>query len=531
MSAEISRRGFITGAAALGGAAAASVMFSTRALAEEDAVKWDEEADVVIVGAGAAGLSAAVTTCYEGLGTAIVLEVANETEAGGNSRVCGQGVFCPKTVEAAVAYQTACNASYKVPEDLMQSWAENICENVDWMTKAVGFEAQEMGTAEFPEYDETGDVVWYAHQGKGPWAHTWQLFLDKCVELGVPIHYNSRATTLLRNEDGEICGVGTEGGKNYHALKGVILAAGGFENNQEMMDTYMEIGFPGYRAQGTPWNRGDGIKLAQSAGADLWHMNNVSGNGLELQVISPDDDKAISSVNFFESDFIFITQDGYRFMNEDATARHGKVYRAGTWCGRTMPEKCFVIMGQDTFDNMLTGSGGFYARTDGYDVAKSGQDLLDRGILTKCETVADIAALTGAPQEHIQETLDAYAGYAETGVDLDYHREVPFDEDNPAFVNTNVTQSASSGDGIDAVNPPYYVGRLFGSVLNTQGGPKRGAKGEVLDVNGDPIPRLFAAGEMGCIYAYLYNLGGNFSEAISSGRLAARSAGALEPLE
>ena len=54
--------------------------------------------------------------------------------------------------------------------------------------------------------------------------------------------------------------------------------------------------------------------------------------------------------------------------------------------------------------------------------------------------------------------------------------------------------------------------------------------GEVLDVEGNPIPRLYAAGEMGCIYGYAYNLGGNFSEAISSGRLAARSISALEPI-
>ena len=65
-------------------------------------------------------------------------------------------------------------------------------------------------------------------------------------------------------------------------------------------------------------------------------------------------------------------------------------------------------------------------------------------------------------------------------------------------------------------------------VINSQGGPKRDAKGGVVDVAGNAIPRLFAAGEMGCIYPYKYNVGGNFSEAISSGRLAARSAAALE---
>ena len=66
------------------------------------------------------------------------------------------------------------------------------------------------------------------------------------------------------------------------------------------------------------------------------------------------------------------------------------------------------------------------------------------------------------------------------------------------------------------------------TLLNTQGGPRRSAKGEVLDIEGKPIPRLYAAGEMGPVYAFLYNGGGNLSEGMASGRIAVRNAGALE---
>ena len=66
----------------------------------------------------------------------------------------------------------------------------------------------------------------------------------------------------------------------------------------------------------------------------------------------------------------------------------------------------------------------------------------------------------------------------------------------------------------------FTAPRLRWASLNTQGGAKRNGASQVLDLNGQPIPRLFSAGEFGSIYAYMYNGGGNISEAVSSGRIA-----------
>ncbi len=528
MSAEISRRNFVTGstAAVIGAAALAPAI---AAVADEAQESWEAEADIVIVGGGNAGFAALATTYCEDLGSALLLEVAPEEQVGGNSRVSGQGVFCPKTVEAAIDYQTKCNGAYVVDEELMRAWAENICENVEWMEENVGFEAVEKGGAEFPEYDETGDIVWYAHQGMGPWEHTWKLLVDAAAEYDAPVYYDARALRLVKDADGNICGVECEDGRRFKANKGVVLACGGFEANQEMMNNYMEIGFPGYRNQGTPWNRGDGIKMAQSAGADLWHMNNVSGNTLQVRS-DPNNEQATTKFSFKSEDYIYMTSDGYRFANEKATARHGKVYRAGTWAGAIMPEVSYIVAGEDAFQTLACGGSGWYGRMEADTQLTTGEELLSAGLCTKCETVAELAEAIGASEEHVAASLELYNGYAETGVDLDYHREMPFDDDNPAFTNTEANDDSDQIELV-AINAPYYVVRMYGSVLNTQGGPRRGAKGEVLDVEGNPIPRLYAAGEMGCVYGYAYNLGGNFSEAISSGRLAARSCSALEALE
>ena len=535
MEQELTRRGFLAGTAMLGaGALAAGMMGCSSsdtgtAQAVEDDIAWEAEADLVIVGGGNAGFAALTTAYHENLGSALLLEAAPEEESGGNSRVSGQGVFCPKTVDSAITYQNKCNGSYRVPDELMRAWAENICENVDWMTEAIGFDPVEKGSAEFPEFDDgTGNIVWYAHEGKGPWEHTWKLLVEASAEYDAPVYYDTRAMRLVKNAEGIICGVECEDGRCFKANKGVILACGGFENNPDMMNTYMEIGFPGYSIQGTPWNRGDGIKMAMSAGADLWHMNNVSGNTLQIRTHSKDDDLSTTKMTLKSNDYIYVCNDGSRFANENEKARHGKVYRAGTWAGMVMPEVSWCIMSQEAFDGMSCGSSGYYGRVKEAEQLKTGPELLKAGLCDKCDTVSDLAAATGIPEEHLAVTIDTYNGYVEAGADPDFHREIPVDVDNPAFANTEET--ASEHVALLPITAPYYVVKMFPTVLNTQGGPKRGTKGEVLDVEGNPIPRLYSAGEMGCIYGYAYNLGGNFSEAISSGRLAARSASALDSL-
>lgn len=538
---RITRRKFLAGTAVLGSAMAAGMLGCSSsgdkkaATAEagsgsvDPSISWESEADIVIVGGGNAGYSALLTAYCEDLGTALLLEAAPEEEQGGNSRVSGQGVFCPKTVEAAIEYQNKCNGSYVVPDELMQAWAENICENVDWLTEVAGFDAVEKGGPEFPEYDDgTGNVVWYAHEGKGPWEHTWKLLVDAVAEYNPEVYFDTRAVRLVKNPNGEICGVECEDGRCFKANKGVILACGGFENNPDMMNTYMEIGFPGYGPQGTPWNRGDGIKMAMSAGADLWHMNNVSGNTLQIRTHSKDDDTSTTKFTLKTNDYIYISNDGSRFANESESARHGKVYRAGTWAGAVMPEVSWLIMSQSAFDGMSCGSSGFFGRVKEDEQLKTGAELVEAGLCDKCETIADLAKATGISEEHLAITIEAYNGYAEAGLDPDFHREIPSDPDNPAFANTEET--GAEHVELLPITAPYYVCQMFGTVLNTQGGPKRSAKGEVLDVEGQPIKRLYSAGEMGCIYGYAYNLGGNFSEAISSGRLAARSCSALDSL-
>ena len=82
-------------------------------------------------------------------------------------------------------------------------------------------------------------------------------------------------------------GVLTEDGRAFKANKAVVMACGGFEYNQTMMNMANTVGFSGIRGTGGWFNRGDGVKMVQALGAELWNMNNFSGNRIAIKIVDP----------------------------------------------------------------------------------------------------------------------------------------------------------------------------------------------------------------------------------------------------
>ena len=150
----------------------------------------------------------------------------------------------------------------------------------------------------------------------------------------------------------------------------------------------------------------------------------------------------------------------------------------------------------------------------------------------------ELAELTGIDAANLSKTLDTY-----NNVYVANQKDEEFGRGTGIYSNfggmAGMESISLDSEDVEVVAPfdlqpitaPFYATPLPGSMHNTQGGPKRGADGSVLKPGAVAVPRLYAAGEMGTIYAYSYNGGGNVSEAMSSGRLAARSIGALESWE
>lgn len=540
---NVNRREFVKGTALASAAVAGAGLLSASAYAAEKATpdtQWTDEADVVIVGTGCAGLSAACTMDLDDLGSCLVLEVAPKEMRGGNSSATAGIIFSPDSVDAAIEYQTALNAGYDLPQDVMQAWAEELCANLDWMREHFGceFKPCEQGTwgiqGEYPFMPRAQECPSY-NVTEGT---TWNVFATKFDELDVPTYYETRATKLIVNEAGEVVGVATEDGRNFKAHKGVLLATGGFEADPEMMRSYLPTGYTDTLGKGSWYNRGDGIKMAQALGAQLWHMNNVSGAALGLKAATSDEYDARTWTRWATHDYIFVDDRAHRFMDEDVLytemLRHGKQYRRGCFTESALPTGAWAIFGDAEFNSgkciFSTSSFAAMKAVDGR--FTTNQEGLDADVIVKCDTVEELAEACGLDATVLAGTIDEYNAMVDAGEDTYFGRGKAKNEYSELMTMPGNEDGEVAREAFDLVRieAPFYATPLVGTVLNTQGGPKRSANCEVLDVFDQPIPRLYAAGEMGCEYAYVYNVGGNIAEAISSGRRAARVIAALEPV-
>ena len=160
---------------------------------------WDVEADVVVVGFGAAGVAASVTARDLGV-EVVILEKAPEGQHGGNTRVAGQGYMNTTSAEDAAAYLTALCGPYTVPEEMVQVWADEMGRNNQWL-EGLGGDPQEhqhppVGI-EFPDLPGA-DCVHKFHDGPTyGYSYTWKRFESLVKQRPIPILYETPARELI----------------------------------------------------------------------------------------------------------------------------------------------------------------------------------------------------------------------------------------------------------------------------------------------------------------------------------------------
>ena len=482
--------------------------------------KWDKEADVVIVGFGGAGAAAAITA--QDLGARVLmLEKAPEGEEGGNTRIAGQGYLQVDEVDKAATYLNALCGPYPVPQTIVRTWATEVHGNNDWVT-SIGGDPQEHQHQpegiEFPELPgadcahkfHNGDILGY--------SNTWKFFESAVKRRPIEILYESPGCELI--QDGitkEILGVRAEQrGKRLYmkARKAVVLTCGGFENNQEMIRNYLP-GLPYCYTSGTPYNNGDGIKMAQLVGADLWHMNNYAGPSMALKVQGYKTPFSMTALHFSHEQaggMIVVGPDANRFCDEKFKTRHGKIKRSGLW--GPMPVPCPMHM---VFDHALFTCGPLYDKKpvsgwgrimERYDWSADNSAEMQRGWIKRADTVEALASSLGLNPNSLEQSIQRWNRNCASGNDPEFGRSrmlVPFGK------------------------PPFYAIELSPSMLNTQGGPRRNERGQIVRPDDTPIPRLYSAGELGSIYSYLYQGTGNIGECLAFGRISARNAVAESP--
>ena len=348
--------------------------------------------------------------------------------------------------------------------------------------------------------------------------NTWKRFESLVKERPIPTLYETPGKELIQHDKTkEILGVRAQRRDEsiyVKARKGVVLTCGGFENNQQMIRNYLP-GIPHCYTSGSPYNEGDGITMAMSVGADLWHMNNYAGPSMALKVPEIRTSFSMQALHFSKKlpgGMIVVGPDGRRFTDEKYRTRHGKIPVTGGWLPLSTPCPMFMI-----FDHALYSAGPLYDKhpshgwtqiIERYEWSEDNSAELAKGWIKTAASLPALACSLRLDPDMLTETVGLWNRYCEAQHDPDFGRTLMMEP---------------------VVEPPFYAVELSPSMLNTQGGPRRNENGQIVRPNGSPIPRLYSAGELGSIYSYLYQGTGNIGECLAFGRVSGRNAAAEEP--
>jgi succinate dehydrogenase/fumarate reductase flavoprotein subunit len=493
--------------------------------------KWDEEADLVIVGFGGAGACAAIAAHDKGA-EVLIVEKAPEEYAGGNTNVAGGGVNIPDRTgdDIAQRYYDLCWGTS--PAEMAADVAEALA-GVPEQLRGWGltFEVSRPGSEASPY------SLWNALPGPpgyeecGAGREIWQPLKALVLDKGIEVMYETPVKELIQNPaTKEVLGVIAEAqGKKVYlkANKGVVLACGGYEANYEMQGYFH---FPGVKLYpwGSPYNTGDGIHMATAAGADLWHMASVEWGS--PAIIEPSEEYGVSIAipdMISPGNFIYVNKYGKRFMDEGKMLIHHKgtlelTHFEDTRAVEEYSNLPFYYVFDDTWKSagpvgwqqpVATMTGGAPMLWNGihrtYVWSDDNEAEIAKGWIKKGNTLEELATNLGIDAAGLQETITRYKGFCAAEEDADFARR--------------------SRNLVPLETPPYYGMKMGLSLINTQGGPKHNGKSQTLDKDNKPIPRLYSAGECGSYFGFIYPGGSNLAEAFAFGRIAGEHAAALEP--
>jgi fumarate reductase flavoprotein subunit len=484
---SLNRRDFVKVTALGAGSAAFVGLDATTAMAKVPE-KWDQEADVIVIGAGGAGLSAAATLAAAHK-TVIVME--KTPVMGGSSLICGGALtFAGTDMQVAANIKDSnellakdlmtVGANMNVP-GLVKAYTDNQLETYEWL-KQSGVKFLQVGIA-------SGMSVPRAHYVIPP--DLLKVLSDQAKANGAKILMGVAATRLVQDEKtGDICGVMAErnGRKSYyHGRSGVILASGGFCYSKDLLMRFVPEITKAKVLAGLG-SQGDGLKMAWAYGADIRDVSYIKATfGFSLE---PNSIKDFGLV--FYHGAIVVNKAGQRFVNES------KSYKLLGDAALQQPDG----VGIQIFDSAIRED----ADKDPFSDVKP---LEKKNFIYSAPTLAELAKKVGLTAATLEETVREYNANVDKGVDPQFGRQ---------------TLVAGYGTPVKIEKAPFYAFPSTAVVIGTYGGALVNEKAQVLDIFGNPIPKLYAAGEVtGGVHGAAYMTGTAFGKAIIFGRIAAKN--------
>ncbi len=500
-----------------------------------DEIAWDQTTDFLIVGYGLAGAAAAAEASdIDPNANILVLEKMPPELAGGNSIASGQTFIIPAEddIETFRTYMEACFEPNPIPDEYLDWLITEFATQPEWISSTIKEAGFEIG------YVGGGPTRWGSlvvefdtlpgSDFKGASAHireiggsfmpggVWHGF-NEAVKLreNVEIAYSTRAIELIQDPETKkvegVLAVDSTGKEiRIKGEKGVLIATGGFENDLQMQRD-LHGGDTTYTS-GTPGNTGDGLRMMMEVGAEIWHVNNQTQSGGFWQGLKVPDFEStfILNMTWKSGDYLQVDSGGNRYYNESGTyhRQHMKALEFGKYLDLPLDlaQPVHFIFDEDfrTSNLLVSPWLGWPITTEGYVWSADNQVEIDKGWIMKADTIEELAEMIGKDPATIKATVDSYNQAATSGNDSAFNRD------------------AATMSPID--NGPYYAVEVVPTLVATTGGAVRNTDGQVLDWDGEVIPNLYEAGELGSYVSNLYQNGVFLSEAIASGRTAAQHA-------
>jgi succinate dehydrogenase/fumarate reductase flavoprotein subunit len=334
--------------------------------------------------------------------------------------------------------------------------------------------------------------------------------LEGCVEHGVEVRVNARAVELLK-DGGRVEGVVVEredgAREELRCARGVVLACGGFEWNEELVDRFLAVPMVAPASPGH--NRGDGVTMAMKAGAGLanmteawWNMlYSIPGEQYEGRQLS----RPTSDVRG-KPGMIVVNRTGRRFANESLNyhdlGKAMRVFDPGRYEYVNAP--AYIVLDAECRAT--------------YRIHDSGPEDPDPAFMMKGETLAELAAAAGIDAPALERQVEEFNRHAAEGRDPVFHRgENAYDR--------HMGDALKSGPEmcLRPLGPgPYYAVEVQLGCFGTKGGPMTDRNGQVLDPDNRPIEGLFAVGNTAAhVFGDAYPGGGStLGPALTFGYLA-----------
>ncbi|MBY5991503.1 flavocytochrome c [Ferrimonas balearica] len=437
--------------------------------------------DIVVIGSGGAGLSAAVAAHDKG---AKVIVLEKEPLVGGNTKLAAGGMNAAMTqqqkakgIEDSLALMTedTMKGGRNINDPaLVEVLVGHSAASVDWLT-GLGADLNDVGRMGGASVNRTHRPT----GGAGVGAHVVQVLYDNANQRDIDIRFNSRAVEIIKDEAGQVKGVlvnGAHTGYYWIKAEAVVVATGGFGRNNDRVSE-LDPKLKGFAATNHPGATGDGLDVAKNAGAAMQDLEYIQAHPTLSVAGGVMVTEAVRG-----NGAILVNRDGKRFVNEITTRD-----KASAAILEQEGKTAFLI-----FDDSVRHS------------LKKIERYIELGVVPTNASLKALGEAQGIDGAELEKTVARYNEFVASGQDAD-------------FARPNLPRSLNQGS--------FYAIEVTPAVHHTMGGVKIDNQSEVLGDDGKVIKGMFAAGEVSGGVHGANRLGGNaISDIVTFGRLAGENA-------